>query len=327
MARRFRLDLGSSRWARLAVIVGVIALAFEGARLIALGILFVGLAWWAWRRWREGKRGLAFALAAAVIVGAGVFGFASFEVWNARAWRAKHFGDQLRLAEDGTYEGEARGRRGPIRVAVTIKNHRVAGVEVLEHYDTLAVAPRAFDELIERLQGREDLNVDAVTGATITSYGVINAARDAAWKAVPVAPAVSRVSDLILKLFALNLGVATFHSLAVLFIAVLLLDYTLQSALVEGTGQTLSCMDCQTCVGTCPVKTAEGYLFPMAMVLRARLGDYETVMKLAKYCVGCARCAAKCPAGISAPSVASAVAHYLRKQKRADQAAFFEERA
>jgi ferredoxin len=44
-----------------------------------------------------------------------------------------------------------------------------------------------------------------------------------------------------------------------------------------------------------------------------------------EYCVGCSKCAAKCPAGISAPSVASAVAHYLRKQKR-EEAAFFEER-
>ena len=86
-------------------------------------------------------------------------------------------------------------------------------------------------------------------------------------------------------------------------------------------------MDCQTCVGTCPVKRAEGRLFPMEMVLRARLGDYDTVMSLSKYCVGCARCAAKCPAGISAPSVASAVAAYLRRQKKKTEAAFFEKRA
>lgn len=327
MASKPRFDLGMNRWVRLAIMLGVVALAFEGARAAALAILFAGFAVWAFNLWRAGKKQLALTLAAVVVIGVGFFGFAQFELWNSRIWRARHFGDEVRLAADGVYEGEARGRRGPVTVELTIAGRHVKDLKVVRHYDTLAVAPRAIDDLTARVKGRSDLQVDAVTGATRTSYGVINAARDAAWKGVPEAPGLSALSHFVLKVASFNMAVATFHALGILFIVVLLFDYVLQAALVEGTGQALNCMDCQTCVGTCPIKTAEGYLFPMGMVLRARLGDYETVMKLARYCVGCARCAAKCPAGISAPSVAAAVARYLRKSQRGDEAAFFEERA
>jgi len=321
----FRLSF-TNRWLRLAFILAVVALTFAGARLIALGLLYVGLAVWAFKRWRRHKRGLAYFLAAALVVGVGLYGFAAFEVWSVRAWHARHFGDAVLLAADGTYEGEGKGKRGPVKVAVTVEGHKVKDLEVLEHYDTIPIASAAFDELGELLRGRSAVDVDAVTGATQTSYGAINAARDAVWKGVADAPGVSWISKVTLWFATLKVQRVTFHSLAVLFIVVLLFDYTIQAALVEGTGQTLSCMDCQTCVGTCPVKRVEGKLFPMEIVLRARLGDYDAVAKLMEYCVGCAKCAAKCPAGISAPSVAAAVAQYLRKQKREEEAEFFEER-
>ncbi len=322
---KFRLSF-TNRWLRLAFVLAVVALAFAGARLFALGLLYVCVAVWAFKRWREHKRGLAYVLAAALVVGVALYGFAAFEVWSMRAWRARHFGDAVLLAADGTYEGEGTGRRGPIKVAVTVKEQKVADFEVLEYYDTIPIASAAFDELRELLQGRADVDVDAVTGATMTSYGAVNAARDAVWKGVADAPRLSWISKITLWFASLKVRKVTIHSLAVLFIVVLLFDYTIQAALVEGTGQTLNCMDCQTCVGACPVKRVDGKLFPMEMVLRARLGDYDEVARLMEYCVGCAKCAAKCPAGISAPSVAAAVAQYLRKQKREDEAEFFEER-
>jgi len=316
----------SNRWLRLALITAIVALAFAGARLLALGLLYAGLAVWAVKRWREGRRLLAYALAAALVVGVGLYGFAAFEVWSMRAWRAEHFDDMVLLAADGTYEGEGRGKRGPVRVEVTVRDHRLEEFAVVEFYDTIPIAEGAFEELRERILGRSDAEVDAVTGATRTSYGAINAVREAVWKGVAEAPRLSTLSKIVLWFASLKVQKFTFHSLAVLFIVVLLFDYTIQAALVEGTGQSLNCMDCQTCVGACPVKRVEGWLFPMEMVLRARLGDYETVARLMEYCVGCAKCAAKCPAGISAPSVAAAVAHYLRKQKRAEEAEFFESR-
>jgi uncharacterized protein with FMN-binding domain/ferredoxin len=307
--------------------MAVVGLAFAGARLAALAVLYAGFAVWAFKRWREGRRTMAYVLAAALVVAVGLYGFAAFEVWDMRAWHARHLDDIVLLAEDGTYEGEAEGRRGPLRVQVTVEDHKITDLEILEHLDTIPVARAAFETLRERFRGRSDAEVDAVTGATVTSYGVVNAARAALWKGVAEAPKISWLTRVVLWFTSLRVEKVTLHSLAVLFIVVLLFDYTIQAAVVEGTGQALSCMDCQTCVGACPVKRVEGKLFPMEMVLRARLGDYETVARMMEYCVGCAKCAAKCPAGISAPSVAAAVAQYLRKQKREAEAAFFEERA
>jgi len=88
----------------------------------------------------------------------------------------------------------------------------------------------------------------------------------------------------------------------------------LQPALVSGTGQALNCYNCQTCVGVCPVKIVDGEPYPMTMILATRLGDYEKVKRLAKYCVACSRCAGKCPVGDSGPSIAAAAISYMRRK-------------
>ena len=76
------------------------------------------------------------------------------------------------------------------------------------------------------------------------------------------------------------------------------------------------CYNCQTCVGACPVKMVEGAPYPMTMVLETRLGNYPRVVELARYCVGCGRCAGKCPAGISAPRLAAAAVSLVALEKR-----------
>jgi len=317
----------SNRWLRFAVVVVVTAAIFVTARAVAVGGLFVGLAVWSYFRWRAGKRGLAYALAVAAVLFAGLFGFAQYEAFKVRGFTQQNMAELMPLIPNGTYEGEAAGRRGPIVVEVTVKDGVIERVEVVEEQETVSVGGNALDDLTARLEGVADLSaVDAVTGATYTSFGLLNAVKDALWAAVPGAPTVSGPSRLVFRVLAFDLSGITLKTLAILFIAVLLLDYSIASALVEGTGQSLNCYDCQTCVGACPVKTVEGYLFPMDMVLAARLGDHEKVMRLAKYCVGCAKCAAKCPVGISAPSVASATATFLRKYGYEEEAEFFDER-
>ena len=104
--------------------------------------------------------------------------------------------------------------------------------------------------------------------------------------------------------------------MAILFAAFLVFEYTLQSMLTPGTGRSINCYNCASCVGACPVKEAEGVQFPMGLVLLTRLGNYERVMELSKYCVGCGRCAAKCPISNSGPLVISAAYYACLKQKK-----------
>lgn len=317
----------NNRWVRFGVALAVTAAVFAAARVVAVGGLFVGLAVWASLLWRAGRRKPAYALAVGAALFAGLFIFAQYEAFRVRSFTQQDLAELMPLIPDGTYAGEGAGHRGPIVVEVTVKNGAINRVEVTYEQETVSVGRNAIEELVRRLAGKSDLSkVDAVTGATYTSFGLLNAVKAALWSAVPGAFTLSWPSKFVFWVLALNLSGTTFKTLSILFIAVLLVDYSIASALVEGTGQSLNCYDCQACVGACPVGTVEGYLFPMDIVLAARLGDHERVMRLAKYCVGCSKCAARCPVGISAPSVASATAAFLRKYGYEKEAAFFEER-
>ena len=101
--------------------------------------------------------------------------------------------------------------------------------------------------------------------------------------------------------------------LCIVLSGVLFFDLVLQSILVRNTGEALNCMKCQACVGVCPVgRLKDGRPLPMSMVLAARLGDYAEVEELARHCVGCGFCAARCPIGISAPNVAGRTIESMR---------------
>jgi len=74
---------------------------------------------------------------------------------------------------DGTYKGECRGFIAPIRVAVGVKSGRIAEVSILEHKEKRSWS--VFTVIPKRICRRQDLAVDAVTGATITGCAVVAA--------------------------------------------------------------------------------------------------------------------------------------------------------
>ncbi len=84
--------------------------------------------------------------------------------------------------KDGTYEGEASGKQGPIKVAVTIKDSKIADVEVTEAHETLGFE-KAFDIVKQDIINTNSTAVDAVTSATMASNGMIRAVVDALDKA------------------------------------------------------------------------------------------------------------------------------------------------
>lgn len=81
--------------------------------------------------------------------------------------------------EDGTYEGTAKGFGGTIKVQVVVKDTKIASVEVLEHGETESIAGPALKEIPESIIDAQSTEVDNVSGATVSSKGIIKAVEDA----------------------------------------------------------------------------------------------------------------------------------------------------
>ncbi|AOR58076.1 FMN-binding protein [Pectobacterium parmentieri] len=89
-------------------------------------------------------------------------------------------GNNVAQYRDGTYIGKAQGKAAEIEVTVSIKEGKIANAEVLKHGDTEAMMLSATDEIVPELLEKQDIDkVDAVTGATLSSQGVINAVKQA----------------------------------------------------------------------------------------------------------------------------------------------------
>lgn len=80
---------------------------------------------------------------------------------------------------DGTYEGTGEGLFGPIKVSVTVQGGKIAEVKVLEHGETDGMADPAISGVPKAIVEKQDPDVDAVSGATFTSKGIVEAVKNA----------------------------------------------------------------------------------------------------------------------------------------------------
>lgn len=81
--------------------------------------------------------------------------------------------------EDGTYQGSAAGFSGEVKVLVTVKDKTITAIDILNHSDDEAFFGRAKEGVVNRILSEQKLEVDAVSGATYSSNGIINAVRNA----------------------------------------------------------------------------------------------------------------------------------------------------
>ena len=79
---------------------------------------------------------------------------------------------------DGTYEGEGTGKGGTIKVELTIKNSEIADIVVVEHQETPGYAD-AMDSLRQTMIDTNQIDVDMVSGATLSSTGFLQAVANA----------------------------------------------------------------------------------------------------------------------------------------------------
>ncbi|SDN88479.1 4Fe-4S binding protein [Acetanaerobacterium elongatum] len=82
--------------------------------------------------------------------------------------------------KDGTYQGSGTGfRRGTTTVSVTVQNGEITDVQVLSYEDDRPFFSRAYSTVVEEIISQQSTQVDAVSGATFSSRGIMAAVADA----------------------------------------------------------------------------------------------------------------------------------------------------
>lgn len=80
---------------------------------------------------------------------------------------------------DGTYEGTGSGFKGNTTISVTVENGYITNIETVSTGDDMPYYNRAFSSIEEQIISSQNVSVDAVTGATFSSNGVMEAVANA----------------------------------------------------------------------------------------------------------------------------------------------------
>lgn len=79
----------------------------------------------------------------------------------------------------GVYEGTSVGHNGPLTVEVTVDENEIKDIIIKEDYETKTLSDVAKERIPSAIISNQSLRVDTVTAATLTSYAIIRAVRDA----------------------------------------------------------------------------------------------------------------------------------------------------
>ena len=80
---------------------------------------------------------------------------------------------------DGTYSGTGQGRNGSIQVTVKVKKGKVTSITIESSNEDAGYFNRAKDTVIGEIIDSQSLNVQTVSGATMSSNGIIDAVANA----------------------------------------------------------------------------------------------------------------------------------------------------
>jgi len=128
------------------------------------------------------KKVIRIAVILLCIVFIGVVGF---ETWSEKlvqeAMELEDVAIDLSKVEDGTYEGHS--ELGPVivDVKVTVKKGKIAEIEIVNHQNGLG---QSANVIVDEMVDKNTYDVDAVSGATVSSEIIMNAVNNALQKRV-----------------------------------------------------------------------------------------------------------------------------------------------
>ncbi len=71
------------------------------------------------------------------------------------------------------------GRNGPVTVEVTVEDGKIADVKVTDHAETEGIGTIAVEQIPGQIVSNQSLNLDAISGATVTTTAILNAVAEA----------------------------------------------------------------------------------------------------------------------------------------------------
>ncbi|WNS45582.1 FAD-dependent oxidoreductase [Paenibacillus sp. MMS20-IR301] len=80
--------------------------------------------------------------------------------------------------KSGTYTGSADGKNGTVQVEVTFSEHKIESVKVIHFNETEGVSDASVVKIPEAIVANQSLNIDAISGATVTSDAILAAVSD-----------------------------------------------------------------------------------------------------------------------------------------------------
>ncbi|MFB0527177.1 MAG: RnfABCDGE type electron transport complex subunit G, partial [bacterium] len=90
----------------------------------------------------------------------------------------------LKYILDGSYTGEGRGFSGPIRARVTVQNHQIVKIAILEQQEVIEYWSKVREKIPPEILEKQNIDVDMVSEATYSSKGLIEAVTNALEKGI-----------------------------------------------------------------------------------------------------------------------------------------------
>ena len=82
-------------------------------------------------------------------------------------------------AVSGVFQGKAEGMRGDMAVEVLLEKGKISAVTVTQNADTPVISDAAVNVIPQRIVEQQNIDVAAVSGATVSSWAIKNAVRSA----------------------------------------------------------------------------------------------------------------------------------------------------
>lgn len=130
------------------------------------------------------KKCLSLILVLAMVLCMAAYGAAPAQATQAGTYTQKWpqcagVPTQARTYTPGTYTGVGAGKNGDITVEVTFSAEKIERITVVSHSETPSLSDAAIANIPTQIVEAQSLGVDAVSGATYTSNGIVEAVADA----------------------------------------------------------------------------------------------------------------------------------------------------